>query len=173
MFLNVFLWSCLAAIQTEPRVNSRKFQKDRPTSNMWTASSARSSPLCLLCAKNSHFPATSTETGYLFLLTTLTLNIKPQVPPHVSCPGRNPRHPASPLALRAANEGEASRHKQTPNILLSFSARPCVFASPVWLGISQNTLESPWWKRFWTTQLDSWSKTSRGFHTKVLVKCDT
>lgn len=71
--------------------------------------------------KNSHFLAISTETGYLFLLTAPALNIKPQVPPYVSCPGRNSRHRAIPLAPKALNEGKASTHKQTPNIPLSVS----------------------------------------------------
>lgn len=79
---------------------------------------------------NSHFLAISTETGYLFLLTAPVLNIKPQVPPHVSCPGHNPRHQAIPPAPGALDEGRASAHKQTPSIssLSPSSApnRPCI-----------------------------------------------
>lgn len=95
-------------------VNSRKFQW-ASQSETWKASLACSSLQHLACAKNSRFLAISTETGYLFLLTALALNIKSQVPPHVSCPDHNPRHEATPLAPQVLNEGKASAHKQTPN----------------------------------------------------------
>lgn len=109
-------------------VNSRKFQR-ASQSETWKASSACSSLRHLACAKNSHFLAISTETGYLFLLTALALNIKSQVPPHVSCPDHNPRHRAIPLAPQALNEGKASAHKQTPNIPLSLSVFLPLFLS--------------------------------------------
>ena len=100
--------------------NSRKFQL-ASQSETWKAASPCSSLRHLECAKNSHFLAISTEAGYLFLLTAPALNIKSQVPPHVSCPDHNPRHRAIPLAHRALNKGKASGHKQTPYISLSLS----------------------------------------------------
>lgn len=62
--------------QTHTEPNSRKLQPDTRFKLL-----LRFPP----CAKNSRFRATSTQTGYLFLLTAPTLNIKPQVPPWVSC----------------------------------------------------------------------------------------
>lgn len=101
--------------------NSRKFQS-ASQSKMWMKRLAV--PLCntLQVPKYSHFLAISTETGYLFLLTASTLYIKPQVPPRVSCPGRNLRHGAGPLASTPVN---SSAHKQTPDIPLSVLPRLC------------------------------------------------
>ncbi len=138
-------------------VNPRKFQW-ASQSETWQASSACFSLRHLTCAKNSHFLAISTEAGYLFLLTAPALNIKSQVPPHVSCPDHNPRHQAIPLAPpQVLNKGKASACKQTPNtpfspsfsLFLSFSNVPltgptasellCFF--PVFLSVC---LQSAW-----------------------------
>lgn len=86
----------------------------------------------LASAKNSHFLAISTETGYLFLRTAPALNIKPQVPPHVSCPGHNPRHRAIPLAPWALNEGKevpTNKHLTSLSLPLPLSPSLCFFLS--------------------------------------------
>lgn len=72
----------------------------------------RPSPLLRISrAANSHLVAKPTNAGYLFLLTAPALNMKSQVPLHVSCPDHNPRHQAIPLASCALNEGKSSAHK--------------------------------------------------------------
>lgn len=125
MSLRAFLYLCNTPSQP-PKQNHSELEEIPVSQSIRCAKASTACSLLrhLACAKNSHFLAISTETGYLFLRTSPALNIKPQVPPHVSCPGHNPRHQAIPLAPWALNEGKevpTNKHLTSLSLCLSSS----------------------------------------------------